>query len=218
MIYSKKYFAERVLKGLQDAFPNADLRAINEREIFLVLDDVVNSMARDNYFENWKLYGGAVDESFITTWDGDNAIAVVDPANKPSYIVLPATPAALPRHAGIDEIWPENYEYGAVRVMDHKEVRLTRRLMSGNMQGDLGGYQKGDRFEFNQVNVGKNFAPTFGVRLVVRDSTAMSLTETYPIPSNLREEVIKRAVDLFRERRMLPTDVVRDKQDAINRN
>lgn len=78
MTKSKAYYAERILKALQDAFRNADFK-IGEREVFLVLDDVVNAMAKDNYFENWKFFGPGLDEGFITTWDGDNAITIVDP-------------------------------------------------------------------------------------------------------------------------------------------
>lgn len=219
MIRSKKYYAERVIKDLQDAFPNADFR-IGEREVFLVIDDVVNAMAKANYFENWKLYGAGLDEGFVTTWSGDNAIDVVDPddGEGPSYIVLPATPAALPRNGGIVEIWPLNWAHGSVKIMDHGDVRRTRRLMSGDMQGQLGGFREGNNFVFNQIQVRKNFAEKMGVRLAVVDSSDILLTEVYPIPSDLQEEVIKRVVLHFKERRMAPTDTVRDKNDAINRN
>lgn len=219
MIRSKQYYSERVRKGLQDAFPNADFR-IDEREVFLALDDVVNSMAKQNYFENWKLYGAGLDEGFITSWTGANAIAVVDPegGEEPSYIVLPATYAALPRHGGIVEVWPSNWEHGSVKIMDHGDVRRTRKLMSGNLQGELGGFPQGNRFVFNQTEVRKNYAETCGVRLAVRDSSAMTLTEIYPVPSDKQEEVIRRVVDYFKLRREETTDTIRDKQDAVNRN
>lgn len=219
MIKSKKYFGERIIKALQDAFPNADSR-FSEREVFLMLDDVVNAMAKKNYFDNWKLYGAGVDECFITTWSGSNAISVVDPddGESPSYIELPAVPAALPRNSGVVEVWPQNYEHGAVRIMDHGDLLRTRRLMSGNMQGELGGFREGLRFVFNQTEVRKNYAGTFGVRLVVKDSTALAIDAVYPIPADLEEEVISNVVEKIRDRRMMPTDTVRDKQDAINRN
>lgn len=219
MVKSKTYFSDRIIKALQDAFPNIDFK-ISEREVFLVIDDVVNALAKENYFENWKLYGAGLDEGFITEWSGDNAIAVVDPdgGEDPSYIVMPATPAALPRHGGVVEVWPSNWEYGSVKIMDHSDIRRTRKLMSGNLQGELGGYRSGNRFVFNQTEVRKNYAETCGVRLAVKDSSEMTLTEVYPIPSNLQEIVIQRVVDHFKNRRMEPTDTVRDKNDALNRN
>lgn len=218
MIRSKKYYAERVLTDLQDAFRNADFK-INVREVFLVLDDIVNSMATQNYFANWKIVGGPqLDEQFITTWDGDNAIDVIDVDDQPSYINFPSNYAALPMNGGIIEVWPMNYEFGSVRLMNHSDIRRTRRLMSGNLQQELGGYPKGSVFTFNQCDVAKNYSQKFGVRLAIRDSTAISETAPYPIPSDLEETVINRAVMKFKERRMSPTDLIRDKNDALNRN
>lgn len=219
MIRSKKYYAQRIIRSLQDAFPNADFR-ISEREIFVMLDDVVNSMAKQNYLENWKLYGAGVDECFITTFDGDSALIVVDPdeGESPSYIELPAVPVALPRNGGIVEVWPLRFEFGPVRIMDHSDVRRTRRLMSGNLQGELGGFRQNLRFVFNQTKVKKVYGEKFGVRLAVKDSTALSEDVPYPIAADMEDGVISAVVERFINRRMMPTDTVRDKQDAINRN
>ncbi len=218
MARTKKYYADRIISGLQDAFPNIDFK-IQIREVFLVVDDIVNGLAKQNFIDNWKLNAGPVDEQFITTWDGDNAITVVDPAGgSPSYIVLPAHFVALPKNGGIVEIWPINYEYGAVKIMNHSDVRRTRRLMSGNLQGELGGYSKGVNFEFNQTDVSKNFAQTFGVRLVIKDSSAISETAPYPVPADLEGQVIQMGIEFFTTKRLMPTDTVRDGKDAIKRN
>jgi hypothetical protein len=215
-IKTKKYFSDRIILGLQDAYPNIDFN-IQEREVFLVVDDIVNAMAKDNYFENWKLYGAVVDEGFVTTWDGDNAIEVIDVSDQPSYLTLPATFAALPMNGGL-EVWPMNYEFGAVRLRRHEDVRRTRHLMSGGMQGELGGYPRYPLFVFDQCDVKKNYSEKFGVRGVIKDSSAIGITDPYPVPGNISEEVIKRAIMYFTEKRIKPTDVIRDKQDAITRN
>jgi hypothetical protein len=214
---TKRYFYDRIVLGLQDAYPNIDWN-IQPREVFLAVDDIVNSLAKQNAMENWKMGGLRLDEAFVTTWSGETAISVVDVDNQPSYLVLPAQCVALPNDAGVVEIWPENYEYGAVRIMMHQDVRRTRRLMSGNLQGELGGYRKGINFEFNQVDVGKNFASTFGVRLAIKDSTAISETAPYPIPADLEGEIIQLGIEFFSARRFQATDTIRDKQDAIKRN
>lgn len=225
MVKSKRYYSDRVRKDLQDAFPNIDTRTFDEREIFLTIDDVVNSMAKLNYMENWKMLSGiGVDEQFITEWSGVNAITVIQTSNDSlCYLEFPAQYAALQKNGGIVEVWPENYAFGAVRIMDRGDARKTRRLMSGNLQGELGGYPKhilGSTpiLEFNQTAVKEKYGPTFGMRLVVHDSSLISVTAPYPIPADLQEEVIKRSVLHFKERRLMPTDAVRDKQDAINRN
>lgn len=217
MIQTKKKVADRVISKLQNAYPNIDFRAIQIREVFLVVDDIINSKARENYFNNWKLGAAGVDEAFMTTWDGDSAIAVVDVENQESYIELPATPVALPMGDGI-EVWPMNFEHGAVRQRRHSDIRRTRTLMSGNMQHQLGGYRLGTRFVFDQVDVGKNFAKTMGVRLPIKDSTAISETASYPIAGDMMEEIIDTAVKYFFEKRVAPTDTVRDGNDALNRN
>lgn len=217
MARTKKYFGDRVLLALQDSFQNIDFK-IEIREVFLVIDDIVNSLAKENYMENWKTYGAMADEAFITEWSGDSAISVVDPGDSPSYILLPAHYVALPMNGGIAEVWPENYEYGAVKIMRHEDVRRTRNLMSGNLQGELGGYPVGNKLVFNQVSVGKNFATTFGVRLVIRDSTQISESAYYPVPADLEEEVIQRAIMFFQKKRMSPTDLIRDSNDALTRN
>ncbi len=216
-IKTKKYFSDRIIMGLQDAYPNIDF-SIDQREVFTVVDDIVNSMAKDNYFENWKIYGDMVDEQFITEWSGESAVSVVDVDDQPSYLVLPASYAALPSNGGIREVWPMNYNFGSVKLRRHEDIRATRNLMSGGMQGELGGYPSGNKFFFDQIGVAKNYSPTFGVRLVIKDSTAIGIFDPYPVPSNLNEEIIRRGIQYFTEKRMKVTDIVRDKQDAINRN
>lgn len=89
--------------------------------------------------------------------------------------------------------------------------------MSGNLQGELGGYPQGNKFVFNQTEVRKNYSDKFGVRLVVKDSSALSENDPYPIPADMEEMVIDRVVLKLRERRIQPTDTVRDKVDAVNR-
>lgn len=218
MIQTKKSIADRVVLRLQDGFASIDWK-IDEREMFRVIDDKANARAKLNLIENWKLTGSRiVDESFITTWDGDNALTVVDPEGEQSYIILPATPVALPDDAGVQEIWPLDYGYGQVRLRRHEDIRRTRNLMSGNMQQDLGGYRNGVKFVFDQVDVGKNFGSKFGVRLVIKDSTSIGVNDNYPIAGDVLDSLIEDVYQYFVQKRLAPTDTVRDAQDAINRN
>ena len=106
-IPTKRYFYDRTILGLQDAYPNIDWK-IQPREVFLVIDDIVNAMAKENYFENWKLTGANTDEAYITTWADDAALTVTDVTDQPSYLTFPSIYAALPMNNGIVEIWPLN--------------------------------------------------------------------------------------------------------------
>lgn len=214
---TKKYYADRVISALQNAYPNIDFK-IQEREVFLVIDDIVNSLAKANFFENWKFGNQMIDEQYTTTWDGDAAITVVSPVNQLSYIELPANYAALPMNRGIEEVWSLNYEYGSVKIIQHRDLRLYKNNMAGNLQKQLGGYPQGTRFYFSETQVDKNYSSRFGVRLVIRDSSQISLTSPYPIPSSAEEEVIGKAIIYFMNKRLQPTDTIRDGNDALKRN
>jgi len=213
MIKTKLYYAHRVILGLQDDYPNLDFK-IQEREVFPVLDDIVNSMAERDYFDNWKFTGTAVDEQYTTQWDN---ITVVDQDNNlPSYFDFPSNYAALPRNRGIDEIWPlkfrQNGDDHSVIIMTHSEYRRFKSMQAGGLQGRLGGYPQGTRFYFTSCGVKKKYG-NVGLRLVIRSAGDISNTAAYPIPANREGEVILNAIKYFVTKRTGQTDEVRDSKD-----
>lgn len=215
IVYSKRWVAEQVINEMQNSKPNIDFK-IDEREIFLRMDAEVNAMARASYFDNWKLSGPNMDEQFITTWDGDFALDVVDQDDgMPSYLVFPAGYVDLPLNRGIDEIWP--LEYGdndqSVIIRSHRSLRQLQNNKAGNMQQRLSGYPKGGIFEFATCDVGKKYGPKFGMRLVIRDSSVLGLDERYPVPADKLQILITKLVDWFRARRDRKFDSIRDGND-----
>lgn len=216
---TKKWYAEQVLRELQNDERNIDFK-IDPREVFVRLDSIVNALARESYFENWKLSGTGVDEQYITTWDGDSAIIVVDQTDgKPSYFEFPVNYADLPRNRGIDEIWPQKYSKNnhPVVIMTHRDVRLYSNNMAGNLQGRLGGYVQGNRFYFSNPDNGCKVKAKYGnmgLRLVVRDSSQIANDQPYPIPADKEDRIVEMLVQWFRERRDQPTDKVRDSNDT----
>lgn len=213
---TKKYYAESVIQGLQNDLPNMDWN-IDERDIFVVLDRIVNEQARGGFFENWKMDAPGVSENFITTWE---SVTVVDQSNKnPSYFAMPVNYADLPMERGIDEIWPVRFQPDgknhSVVILNHRDVRLYSNNMAGNMDGRLAGYPQGVNFYFTTHDVKKKFG-NMGLRLVVRDSSLISATAPYPIPSSKEDFIIKMTIAFFREKRREPTDRVRDKKDQPN--
>jgi hypothetical protein len=215
MIGSKRWFAQQVLIELQNDKPNIDFK-IDEREVFNRMDAEVNQMARTSFFDNWKFSSANLDEQFLTRWDDDNALTVVDVANgQPSYLDLPAAWVDLPRNRGIDEIWPlERGEYNqSVVITSHRDLRSYQNNKAGNMQGRLFGYPKGRRFVFGESNVSKKYGEKFGVSLVIRDSSQIGYDEVYPIPADKQKALIMILVAWFRSRREQPTDRVRDSND-----
>lgn len=217
MIGSKRWVAEQVLNELQNDKRNIDFK-IDEREVFLRMDSEVNQMARTSYFDNWKMSSADLDEQFITTWDDETAISIVDqPNGLPSYLDLPAGYVDLPRNRGIEEIWPVEYgEYSqSVVIVSHRALRQYQNMKAGNMQGRLFAYPQGRRMYFGTCDVGKKYGPKFGVRLVIRDSSMIGLDEIYPLPADKMKALIMILVVWFRSRREQPTDRVRDSNDNV---
>ena len=216
MIKSKRYYAQRVILGLQNDYPNVDFK-IDEREVFPVLDDIVNRMAETDYFDNWKFSGQHVDEHFITTFD---EITVVDQNDElPSYFEFPSNYAALPLNRGIDEIWPLNYRQKgddhSVIVMTHQDFRRFKSLQAGSLEGRLGGYPQGTRFYFTTCGVKKKWG-NVGLRLVIRSSADIAIDAPYPIPANREGDVVLMAIQWFMNKREEPTDEVRDAKDKAS--
>jgi hypothetical protein len=210
---TKKYYAEEVLSALINGFPDIDWK-LDFRDIYATMDAVVNKMAKDGFFFNWKWGVAGVSEGFITTWEN---LEVTDPSDKlNSYFTLPLNYADLPMERGIDEIWPMKYQIEgknhSVVILNHRDVRLLENNMAGSMQGRLSGFPKGSIFEFTSCGVKKKYG-NMGLRLAVRDSSLISADAAYPIPADKELEMIKLCVDWFREKRAIPPNKVRDKQD-----
>lgn len=209
---TKRFYSEQVKLLLQNDYENIDSK-IDERQIFIMLDNVVNRMARESFFENWKLTGSGVDEQFITTFD----VTVVDQTNgKPSYIDLPVNYAALPWNSGINEIYPKKWEQinqPSVVIMTHTDFRRYANNPARGMAGRLYGYLEGYRLLFGTCDVGKKYGTNFGARLVIRDSSLINEDTVYPIPADRVDAVIQEVVKLLTLKRAQDTDVVRDNND-----
>lgn len=209
----KLWYAAQVILSLQNDYTNIDTK-IDEREVLLRIDAVVNDLAKKDYFENWRLSGGAVDEQYITTWD---SIEVQDQLNGlPSYLDLPSNYVALPMNGGIETIapvkWTAGYESGVI-ITTFSDYRRYQNNPAGNMQGRLTGYPIGSKFYFTTCDVGKKVSKEMIVRLVIRDSSMIADDQPYPIPADKENLVIATVVAWYRERRAQPTDEVRDNRD-----
>ncbi len=209
---TKRRLAQAILNELSNDRLNIDFH-IDEREVFLRMDQEVNQMARTSFFENWQVAGAFLDNQFITEWSGDDAIDVVDTEDQPSHLILPASYIELPRNAGIQEIWP--LEYGpynqSVIIVSHGELRLYQNNKAGNMQHRLYGYPAGaNKFVFSESGVAERFSAKFGVRLAIRDSSMIAADAPYGIPADKEKALIMILVDWFRKRIAFGSDKVRD--------
>jgi len=210
---TKQFYAQQVILLLQNDFPNIDTK-IDERLVFLSIDEVVNELAKKNYFENWKMGAGAMfDEQFITTWD---EIEVIDQPNSlHSYFTFPSNYVGVGMNEGIVDIIPIKYRtsnQSAVIVTSMSDYYRYRSNPAGNMQGRLFGYPKGMKFEFGTCDVKKKYGNMI-VRLAIRDSGMIPYDQPYPIPADKEGEVIMTALAVYRDRRKEPADTIRDNKD-----
>lgn len=209
---TKRLYSQIVQNEIRRKYPNAD-SLVREQEIWLRMDQLVNRLAKQSYFDNWAFTGGHADEQYITTWADENAIQVVDqPHGKPSYLILPSNYADIPRNGGIEEIWPMTYSGGSnsVVVMSHRDYRRYQTNKAGNMQGRLYGYPEGRKFIFGKANVATDYSEKFGVRLMIRDSSMIDLDAPYPLPSSAEQAIIDQLIAYFSAKLLQPMDAVRD--------
>lgn len=210
---TKLWFAEQVQLALQNDYTNIDTK-LDEREVLVRLDATVNELAAKNYFDNWKFGGYGVDDQFNTTFD----VTVIDRENgNPSYFVLPANYAALPRNGGIVEIYPVRWNtvnQASVVIMSPEDFRRYLSNPASNLQGRLGGYPISGNFEFTTCEVKKKYGEAFKCRLVIRDSSQIANDAPYGVPADKENYLISTVVAWYRARREVPTDSVRDNKDV----
>lgn len=214
---TKLFYAEEVILSLKGQFPNRDMK-IDPREVLLRLDEEVNEAAKAGYLLNMKLrLGSAIDDQFVTTWDN---LTVTDPPNKaPSYIQLPANYVTLPDNTGIDQIYFMNdftvaktKYFDPVIITSFKDVSGYRNTTGEFLEERISCYPKNGYIYFDRGNINSKYG-NIGIRLVVRDASAIADDAPYPIPAEYMGTVVKNLVQFYRERLMQPQDLVRDAVD-----
>jgi len=191
---------------------------IDIREIYLQLDAIVNELAKKGFLENMQMgFGSSVDDQFVTSFEW---LTVTDPSNNGlSYIAIPANYANLPKNQGIQEVYFQNdfsarkkKYYDPVIITSFKDRSTYRNSHANNLEGRISCFPKGGSLYFDRGGVNNTYGP-IGMRLVIRDSGAISDSAPYPIPADLEREVIMKVVDWFRNRRQQPVDLIKDNND-----
>lgn len=214
---TKLLYAEDIRNNLYSGLIQRDVK-IDFREIFLAMDRAVNFFAKAGFFENWKLgFGGSVDDLWITSFDN---LTITDVANQNSYFTLPSSNYVnLPAGQGINEIYFMNDPtkvtkkyFKPVIIKNWRDVSGYRSSMAGDNQGRISCAIKNRVIYFDRGKVGQQYGKC-GVRLVLRDASALSDTDVYPIPADAEEQFLKKSIDFFMERRIKEPDLVRDEND-----
>lgn len=215
---TRLWFAEQILLNLQDSNRNRDEK-IDVREIYPIMDNQVNALVKQGFFENWKLGFGGIDDLYTTTFEW---ITPTDPANSgPSYFSLPVTSyTTLPKNQGIQDIYFQNdfssvkkKYFAPVLIISFKDLSAYRSNMASGLQGRISCYIKNGIVYFDRGNINKVYG-NIGLRLAVRDSSQILDNGPYAVPAEHEGTVINNCVAFFRARRQQPTDLIRDSNDA----
>lgn len=214
---SKWSFSEEVISALQPDYTSRDL-SIDPREVLLRLDQIVNEQAKLGTLENWKMNRDEfIDDTWITTWEW---LTLTDPANKAnSYVQLPATPMDLPDNRGVDQVYFKN-DFSAVKkkyfdpivITSFRDVSTYRNTMGGELEGRISCYIKNGYLYFDRGDVNATYGQ-IGLRLVVKDASAIGDNDPYPIPADRQRLVIDMCIDFFRKKLAQVGDEIRDDKD-----
>lgn len=202
---SKEFFAEEVLRATS-ADPLTRDYKISPREVYPILDRIVNDLAKKGFFENWESGYRGISEMFFTTWENVEVNDFDD--EEPSTLELPATYVDVGRNEGIQLIPLGNAEI-IVTITTILEMRQYKNTPAGDLQGGLAAYPIGNKMVFNRSSVKSKYGNMM-VRLAVRDSSAIAANQPYPIPADKEGLVINGAVAWFRDRLKQGIDPVRD--------
>lgn len=214
-IRTRKGYAERVLN---EVYPTRGRdEKIDIREVYLVLDQMVNEYAKLGYLENMRMGYNGVDEQFITTFEN---ISVTDPANgTPSYFVSPANYVNLPNNEGIVDVYFMN-TFSALKKKYFDPIIITtfannrgyRKSMANNLEGRLSVYPMGANIVFDRGNINTTYG-TVGARLVIRRAEDITDDAPYPVAGDLENKLISTCVEWFKSRRGTPVDLIKDGND-----
>lgn len=214
MIKTRQYYGEQVLNNIAGAsLRNRDER-VDIREVYLVIDQIVNRLAKEGFLENWKMGFGGVDELWLTRFEWLEPTDADD--DGPSYVTLPATYSPLPKLQGINEVYFENSfdsvkkkYFDTIMVISRREFVDYRNNPAGNLEGLVACYPQGNTLVFNKPNINAVYGRV-GMALVIKSSFDIADSAPFPIPASIESQLIQEATDIFLKRRFTPGDAVRE--------
>ena len=189
---TKHYFAEQILNKIASGDRPADEK-LHPKDIMLVMDQVMGFLAGENFSENYVRYGKKdVNEHYIATFED----VVITEGKVFSECELPSTYADLPKNAGIYEVIPTKQSTERIIVRSSMDIRRSKNLMEGSMEGMTYCYPRGEKLIFSKNNL-KTIHGTLILRLVVTSSLDLSDTAAYPVPSNKEKMFIDLVYEHF---------------------
>jgi hypothetical protein len=190
---TKKTLANQIAR-LLETYDITRSRKFDYRDIMSYMDTVANALAKQNYFENWKLDNKAVDSQFTVFWR--EVPVYYDNLRKEAYSILPAKYVALPENNGISFIGTNNEAF--VPVPSNFKYMYANNPASG-LLGQTGYYIDNDQDlkAFYTKNLVQAGATNVMMRLVIADSSVIDEDAPYPLPPDMENQLIKEVIALF---------------------
>lgn len=211
---TKLFYGEQILNEISQGRRNRD-ETIDIREAIVRLDAVVNDLAKSGILTNWKAgFTNGIDDQYSMTFE---FLTATDPSNgEPSYVQIPSNYIQLPDNRGIEQVYFQN-SFSAVKrkyfdpviVRNFKSFSQLRNNRAGRMEGRISCAPKNGFLVFDRGNINATYGP-LGLRLIGRNSSALSDTDPYPIASDQEAMIIGLCVDWFRARQAQRPDLIRD--------
>lgn len=210
--YTKKMFCERVVKHINDGFPNNDFK-ITQNEVLLYLDSAIPSVLKGQMFDNAKISQVLdVPEAYLVTYT--YTVTLKQKSTNEWYVTLAQTPMALPNGYQVTDAYfssnvgrTMSVNFVSVKRQSYKSLLAQPPVVNARIEGQTCYMQSYNGFSLlNQ---------TFNIQFPI------SRTSDVNAPMNLPDEAITGMFEYTTkkiiERYSIPKDTVEDSLPAGNK-
>jgi hypothetical protein len=200
---TKKQLAEQVWRVLEGGTPTPDSE-FDIREIMLYIDQLRDKMATISVFQNIKSGEYDISHEFLKEYPG---VAVnTDTARDLRYVTLPVDILDLPYELGLYTVHPpKNPESAFVRVPIGAHG-----LYSGMRSFDV------DAITYMWISESRVYFKSIDTTvkevhmILCPSSKVLGESDTFLVPANFEDDILKAAVEFFSNHKQIPHDEVSD--------
>jgi hypothetical protein len=201
-------FVDSIIKYLSNFKESMDFR-LDDRDVWIVVCDILNGYAKRGLFENMKLDDPTVPDQYATTFtgvEGKGLNIYYDPIRALCYSNLPAKPINLPSRRGYKLIAPVRNMENAFWICDANEARNAMRIMGNSKvlawpEGKKMYYSK----RFDETN-----APFIVMILVIAGASSLEMDAELPIDPAMAFQVRTDVINYFLPKTDKELDTTRD--------
>lgn len=202
---TKYKLAEQVLRllypsGTSDAKPFM-------QEILLAVSQARDKVIRDDYFEKLALGEPSIPYQYVSVYDNNGLGYSVsyDSVRKKYYCQLPVRVIDLPKQRGFVEVRDTETEETLIPT-SQTEIRMYYSMLGSDLDGEIMYYPERDRVYI--INGGKEDMKIS--YLLVASGEDIDPLKDFMLPSNLEQQVVVLAAQLYSKQKEIPQDKVKN--------